>query len=212
MRELAQKCRAPSSLTDSPVQTVTIGEPAPIFQTSRAPSGIQAPLARSADPIVSAGPNPPQPRTPSALARSPVSPPASPSHLFALCALTVVTSLVFLKSLARMNFRLSGMARWTLDKLLRLGTCIAAVVSIPFFLLIALMTADDAGMYAFIAILGIGGLVALFSFWLTFGFEPSRTSDTGAVQPWSSIGLSALYAIGAAGWTVCGFYTILHFQ
>jgi len=72
--------------------------------------------------------------------------------------------------------------------------------------------AGDAGIYVFMTILGVGGLVALISLWLTFGFKPMRNSETGAVQPWSAIGLITLYAISAAGWTVAGFYTLLRLQ
>jgi len=222
MRELVQKCRAPliapRPLTTSPVQLVPVTEPTPTLQTLQGPSRVQqpelvqTPLARSAAPIVSLGHNPEQPRTTPASARAPFPrPQVSPNQLFSLCAFGVVTALVVLSGLARTNFRLRPVVRWTLDKLLRLGTAIAAVASPPFFLVLALM-AGDAGIYVFMTILAVGGLAAMFSLWLTFGFRPMRDNHTGAVQPWSAIGGVALYAISAAGWTVAGFYTLLHFQ
>jgi hypothetical protein len=131
--------------------------------------------------------------------------------LLSLTAFGVVTALVVLSGLARANFRLRPVVRWTLDKLLRLGTAIAAVTSLPLFLILALM-AGDAGIYVFTTILALGGLAAMFSLWLTFGFRHVRENHTGEVQPWSAIGAGALYAISAAGWTVAGFYALLHFQ
>jgi len=143
--------------------------------------------------------------------RSPIARGVSTLQLFALSSLGVVTALALLTGLARVNSRLRTVARWTLDKLLRLGTGIAAIAALPFFLILAAMSAE-AGILAFMIILGIGGLAAVFSLWLTFGFKPLRDSHLGKVQPWSAIGWGSLYAISAAGWTVCGFYTLLRFQ
>ena len=224
--EMFQKCRNPASaqhtLTSPPAPSMSMAASQSPVQTLATQAGaqqpkfgLQSPLTPSAAPIVSAGANPPQRRTTWHPPRLPSPPRVSSGQLFALSALIVVTTLMLLTSLTRVTSRFRMLIQWILDKLLRLGTALVAVVCVPLFFIVGIMAndADTAtGKVASLTIIGIGALVVLFSLWLTFGFRPRRNSPDDALPPWYAVGFVMLYTIGAAGWTLGAFWTMLHFQ